>query len=158
MNDFTRDELSQAAYEGTGWDHLTPGQAWAADALDLPLARLKVPLAPSIAVLLQRTEDIARRAFFDPIGPEDAEAMIQAAYDEDHPMFLRRPIMETLREGFNEFFPGLKPSGVDENGNQLFNLADLAVALETSEEELQAHAEEAGFADQLRTEKPNPLH
>lgn len=158
MTTITRDELAQAAQEGTGLDHLTPGQAWAADHLDLALALLEMPLAPSVAVLLQRTEDIARRAFFDPVGPDDAEAMIQAAYDERHPMFLRGPILETLREGMSEFFPGLKPSGVDKDGNQLFNLADLAAALGASEEDLLAHAEEAGFADQLSTEKPSPLH
>lgn len=159
MTTITRDALAQAAQEGTGVGYLTPGQAWAANHLALPLEHLEKPLAPHIAVLLESIEQKARRAFFGSIShPEDAEGMMQAAYDEQHPMFLRGPILETMREGFKEFFPDLRPSGVDEEGRQLFNLADIAVALGASEEDLLAHAEDAGIADQLRTTPPNPLH
>lgn len=158
MTTINRDALTQAAQEGTGIEYLTPGQAWAADHLALALEHLEKPLALHIAVLLESIEQKARRAFFDPIGRDDAEAMIQAVYDEQHPMFLRGPILKTLRDGFNEFFPGLKPSGVNENGSPLFNLAGLAKALDADEDDLLAHAEKAGFADQLRTMPPNPLH
>lgn len=84
--------------------------------------------------------------------------MINRAHDEDRQMFLRGPILEALREGMEEFFPGLKPSGVDEEGRPVFKLADLAHALDTSEEALLAHAEKVGIADQLRTTPPKPLH
>lgn len=158
MTIITRDLLAQAAHEGTGIEYLTPSQAWAADHLALALEHLEKPLAPHIAVLLESIEQKARRAFFDPIGRDDAEAMIQAVYDKQHPMFLRGPILETLREGFNELFPGLKPPGVDENGSPLFNLSDLTKALGADEDDLLAYAEEAGFAEELRTTPPNPLH
>lgn len=155
----TRDSLARAAREGTGIDHLTPGQAWAAHSLTLAPAMLATPLASHIAVLLDSLEQKARRNFFGSTShPEDTEGMVQAAYDEQHPMFLRGPILEKLQEGFAEHFPGLKPSGVDEAGQPLFHLADLAHALNASEQDLLAHAEDAGFADQLRTTPPNQLH
>ncbi|SHL25985.1 hypothetical protein [Halomonas caseinilytica] len=40
----------------------------------------------------------------------------------------------------------------------MFKLADLAQALDASEEDLLAHAEKMGIADQLRTTPPKPLH
>ncbi|WP_081135489.1 hypothetical protein [Halomonas sp. BC2] len=154
----TRESLNQAATHGQPLDHLTAGQVWAAHKLAIPPERLQRPLASHIGTLLESVERKAQRRFFGDVAPGDAEAMIHRAHDEDHPMFLRLPILETLREGMNELFPDLKPSGVDEEGRQLFNLADLAEALGASEEDLLAHAEEAGFAVQLRTTPPKPLH
>jgi|SRR5690554_5154832 len=159
MMTITRDTLTQAAQEGTSIAHLSPGQAWAAHHLAVPPEHLEKPLAPHIAVLLDSIEQKERRAFFGSIShPDDAEGMIQAAYDEQHPMFLRGPILETLREGMSEFFPGLKPSGVDDEGNPLFSLADIAQELGASEEDLLAHAEAMGLTNQLRTDPPKPLH
>lgn len=154
----TRDTLAQAAAHGLGIGHLTPGQAWAAHRLAMPPERLEKPLASHIAALLENVERLARRRFFDDVAPDNAEAMIHRAHDEDHPMFLRGPILETLRDGMEEFFPGLKPSSVDEEGRPVFKLADLAQALGASEEDLLAHAEKMGIADQLRTTPPKPLH
>ncbi|MBZ9568504.1 hypothetical protein [Modicisalibacter tunisiensis] len=158
MRTITRDSLAQAAQEGTGIAHLSPGQAWAAHHLAMPPERLEKPLAPHITELLESVERLAQRRFFGDVAPGDAEAMIHRAHDEDHPMFLRLPILETLREGMSEHFPDLKPAGYDDQGNPVYSLADLAEALGASEEDLLAHAEEAGFADQLRTTPPKPLH
>ena len=159
MMTITRDTLTQAAQEGTGIAHLSPGQAWAAHHLAIPPERLEKPLAPHIAVLLDSIEQKERRAFFGSIShPDDAEGMIQAAYDEQHPMFLRGPILEILREGMSEFFPGLKPCGVDNEGDAAYRLSDIAEALGASEEDLLTHAEAMGFTDQLRTDPPKPLH
>ena len=157
-NAITRNALANAAAQGIGIGHLTPGQAWAAHHLAMPPERLTRPLASHIAALLENVERLARRRFFDGAAKDDAEEMIKRAYDEDNPMFLRSPIMETLSDGMQEFFPGLKPSGVDEEGRPMFNLADLAQALGASEEDLLAHAEKMGITDQLRTTPPNPLH
>lgn len=154
----TRETLTQAAAHGLGIGHLSPGQTWAAHRLAMPPERLTRPLAPHIAALLDNVERMARSCFFDDVAPDDAEAMIQRAHDEAHPMFLRGPILETLHEGIEDFFPGLKPSGVDEEGRPLFNLADLSQALGASEEDLLAHAETMGIASQLRTTPPKPLH
>ncbi|MDN3553276.1 hypothetical protein QWY74_07345 [Halomonas almeriensis] len=158
MTTITRASITEAAEQGRGIGHLTPGQTWAAHRLALPPERLEKPLAAHIAALLENIERMASRRFFDGVAPDDAETMIHRAHDEDHPMFLRAPILETLQEGMETFFPGLKPSGVDENGKPLFHLADVAQALDTSEEALLAHAEAEGIADQLRTTPPNPLH
>ncbi|MBN8412995.1 hypothetical protein [Halomonas litopenaei] len=124
----------------------------------MPPERRTRPLASHIAALLDNVERLACRRFFDGVLKDDAEEMIKRAYDEGNPIFLRGPIMETLNDGMQEFFPGLKPSGVDDEGRQVFNLADLAEALGTREEDLLAHAEKMGLKAQLRTTSPNPLH
>lgn len=157
MTTITRHKLAQAAQEGVGIAHLTPGQAWAAWKVEIPPERLEKPLASHIAILLESVEQKARRLFFD-VAPNDVEAMISAAYDEQHPMFLRGPILETLREGMDEFFPSLKPCGVDDEGNAAYRLTDIAEALGATEEELLSHAEEKGLTDKLRTGSVNPLH
>ena len=87
MTTITRDSLAQAAQEGTGIAHLSPGQAWAAHRLAMPPERLEKPLAPHITELLESVERLAQRRFFGDVAPGDAEAMIHRAHDEDHPMF-----------------------------------------------------------------------
>ncbi|MDZ7852333.1 MAG: hypothetical protein U5L98_06705 [Halomonas sp.] len=157
MTTITRDTLAQAAQEGTGIAHLSPGQAWAAHRLAMPPERLEKPLAPHIAALLENVERMAHRRFFDDVAPDDAEAMIHRAYDEDHPMFLRGPLLETLREGMVEFMPGLTPSGVNDKGEAVYRLTDIAAALDVTEDELLARAEAMGLKDRLST-TIHPLH
>ncbi|MGC3873805.1 hypothetical protein ACPF7Z_11105 [Halomonas sp. GXIMD04776] len=154
----TREALAQAARQGAGLAHLSPGQAWAAHDLGLSPESLQAPLSPHLAVLLERKECMARRAFFDPVAPDDAEAMIRQAHDETHPMFLRGPILETLREGMSELYPGLKPTGVNDDGQPLYNLANLAEVLGASEDDLLDMADEKGIRDSLHTGTVNPLH
>lgn len=97
-NPITRDTLAHAAAHGRGIAHLTPGQAWAAHTLAMPPERLEKPLASHIAALLENVERLARRRFVEDVASDDAEAMILHAHDEDYPMFLRIPALETLNE------------------------------------------------------------
>lgn len=158
MTTLTRNAIAEAVENGTGLAHLTPGQTWAAHHLKLSPEQLQPPILPHIAVLMERTVDMARRHFFEGVAPDDTDTMIQRSYNEAHPMFLRGPILETLKEGMGQCFPDLKPSGVDQAGRQLFHLADLARVLGVSEEALLAHAEKVGMTGQLNTTPPNPLH
>lgn len=56
-----------------------------------------------------------------------------------------------------ECLPGLKPAGVNEKGEAVYHLADIA-ALETTEEALLAHAEAMGMQDALSTAPARSLH
>ncbi|RUR27319.1 hypothetical protein ELY33_15575 [Vreelandella andesensis] len=155
----TRESLTQAANSGQPLDHLTAGQTWAAHTLCVPPERLQKPLASHIAALLDSVERKARREFFGGIERGDTDAMVARAYDEQHPPFLRLPILETLREGMNEHFPELKPAGYNDQGQPVYALADIAQALDTSEDELLEHAEQRGMLDQLRkTPAPHRVH
>ncbi|MDR5900442.1 hypothetical protein QC823_15875 [Halomonas vilamensis] len=84
--------------------------------------------------------------------------MIGRAYDEQHPPFLRQPTLDTLREGMDKLFPGLKPAGVDDNGEKVYALADIAHALEVSEAELLEHAEQRGMTSQLQRQSVHRIH
>lgn len=155
----TREALAQAATNGEALSHLTAGQAWAAHKLCVPPERLQKPLASHIAVLLENVERKARREFFGGVKPNDTDEMIGRAYDQQHPPFLRLPILETLKEGMDKFFPGLKPVGYDDNGEAVYALADLARALEVSEAELLQHADQRGLTDRIqRTQAPHRIH
>ncbi|PJX15629.1 hypothetical protein CWI66_00625 [Halomonas sp. 141] len=155
----TRESLSQAATHGQPLDHLTAGQVWAAHKLAIPPERLQRPLASHIAALLDNVERKARREFFGGVTPNDTDTMINRAYDEQHPPFLRLPILETLREGMSELFPGLRPAGYDDQGNPAYNLADIAQALDVPEDELLDHAEQRGMLDQIKTTPaPHRVH
>lgn len=155
----TREALAQAATNGQALSHLTAGQVWAANKLCVPPERLQKPLASHIAALLDNVERKARREFFGGVEHNDTDAMIARAYDEQHPPFLRLPILETLREGFSEHFPALKPAGYDDSGEAVYALADLAHALEVSEAELLQHAEQRGLTDRIqRTPAPHRIH
>lgn len=129
----TREALTQAAVTGQALSHLTAGQVWAAHKLAVPPERLQAPLTRHITLLLASIEQEARDAFFGGITPNDTDEMISRAYDKQHPPFLRLPILETLREGMDTFFPGLKPTGYDDSGEAVYALADIAHALEVSE-------------------------
>lgn len=159
MTTITRDSLAKAAQEGTGIAHLSPGQAWAAHRLAMPPERLEKPLAPHIAALLENVERMAARQFFASADRDNAESIIRAAHDEAHPMYLRAPMLETLRQGMVECLPGLRPSGVNGEGQPVYRLADIAAALDVTEEELLARAEAMGMQDQLSTTpQVHPLH
>lgn len=155
----TREALTQAAATGQALSHLTAGQAWAAHKLCVPPERLQAPLTRHIALLLASIEQEARDAFFGGVTPNDTDEMISRAYDQQHPPFLRLPILETLREGFNEHFPELKPAGYDDSGEAVYALADIAHALEVSEAELLQHAEQRGLADRIQCQPaPRRIH
>lgn len=155
----TREALAQAATNGEALSHLTAGQVWAAHKLCVPPERLQKPLASHIASLLDNVERKARREFFGGVTTNDTDEMISRAYDQQHPPFLRLPILETLKEGMDTFFPALKPAGYDDNGEAVYALADLAHALEVSEAELLQHAEQRGLTDRIqRTPAPHRIH
>lgn len=143
----TREALAKAATTGQPLDHLTAGQVWAAHKLYVPPERLQKPLASHITALLDNVERKARRKFFGGVEHNDTDVMISHAYDKQHPPFLRLPILETLKEGMDTFFPGLKPAGYDDSGEAVYALADLAHALEVSEADLVDHAEQRGLTD-----------
>ena len=157
MTTITRDSLALDAQEGIGIAHLSPGQAWAAHRLAVPPERLEKPLAPHIAALLENVERMAARQFFASADRDNAESIFRAAHDEEHPMFLRLPMLETLRQGMVECLPGLTPSGVNDKGEAVYRLADIAAALNVPEEELLARAEAIGMKDRLST-TVNLLH
>lgn len=154
----TREALNQAAVTGQPLSHLTAGQAWAAHKLCVPPERLQKPLASHIAALLDNVERKASREFFGGVTPNDADEMISRAHDEQHPPFLRLPILETLKEGMDTFFPGLKPAGYDDSGEAVYALADLAHALEVSEAELLQHAEQRGLTDRIQRQSVHRIH
>lgn len=159
MTIITRDSLAQAAQEGTGIGHLSPGQAWAAHRLAMPPERLEKPLAPHIAALLENIERKVTREFFASADRDDVDSIIRVAHDEDQPMFLRAPMLKEMRQGMVECLPGLTPSGVNDKGEPVYRLADIAAALDVPEEELLARAEAMGLKDQLSTTpQVHPLH
>ncbi|HDZ49285.1 hypothetical protein LCGC14_0185210 [marine sediment metagenome] len=153
----TREALAQAATNGQALSHLTAGQAWAAHKLCVPPERLQKPLASHIGALLDNVERKARREFFGGVKPNDTDAMISRAYDQQQPPFLRLPILETLKEGMDTFFPGLKPAGYD-SGEAVYALADLAHALEVSEAELLQHAEQRGLTGRIQRQTVHRIH
>lgn len=155
----TRESLTRAATNGQPLDHLTAGQVWAAHKLAIPPERLQRPLASHIGILLENVERKARRAFFGGVEHGDVDKMIARSHDEQHPPFLRLPILETLREGLNEHFPDLKPAGYDDEGQPVYALADIAQALDVPEDELLDHAEQRGMLDQIQqTPAPHRVH
>lgn len=151
------DTIKQAAESGTGLDHLTPGQTWAAYEASVKPKHLRQPMRHSMILLLASVEQKARQAFFGGVERGDTDEMIHRAYDEQHPMFLRAPILETLQEGMETFFPDLK-AVVDDDGNPAYRLDHIAKALGASEEELLALAKEKGIEDQLQTKSVHTLH
>ncbi|MBP5979070.1 MAG: hypothetical protein KA748_02590 [Halomonas sp.] len=152
------DTIKQAAESGTGLDHLTPGQVWAAYKASVNPKHLRQPIRHSMILLLASLEQKARQAFFGGVGSGDTDEMIARAYDEQHPMFLRAPILETLQEGMETFFPNLKATAVDDDGSAVYRLDHIAKALGASEEELLALAKEKGIEDQLQTKPTHTLH
>ncbi|MGE6780688.1 hypothetical protein ACQKFL_23915 [Vreelandella titanicae] len=152
------DTIKQAAESGAGLDHLTPGQAWSAYKANVKPKHLRQPMRRSMVLLLASVEQKARQAFFGGVEHGDTDEMIYRAYDEQHPMFLRGPILETLQEGMNKFFPDLKASAVDDDGNTVYRLDHLAKALGASEEELLALAKEKGMENRLQTKPVHTLH
>ena len=154
----TREALTQAAATGQALSHLTAGQVWAAHKLCVPPERLQKPLASHIAALLENVERKARREFFGGVEHNETDAMISRAYDQQHPPFLRLPILETLKEGMDTFFPGLKPAGYDDSGEAVYALADLAHALKVSEAELLEHADHRGLTDRIQREPIHRIH
>ncbi|NVF13763.1 hypothetical protein [Vreelandella maris] len=152
------DTIKQAAERGTGLDHLTPGQAWAAHEASVKPKHLRQPMRHSMILLLASVEQKARQAFFSGVEHGDTDEMIYRAYDDRHPMFLRGPILETLQEGMETFFPDLKATAVDDDGNAVYRLDNLAKALGASEEELLALAKEKGMEGRLQTKPIHILH
>lgn len=78
MTIITRDSFAQAAQEGTGIAHLSPGQAWAGHRLTMAPERLSLPPAPHIAALLENIERKVTREFF--AGADRDDARIAAGY------------------------------------------------------------------------------
>ena len=156
MTTITPEALAAAAESGEGIAHLSPAQAWAAWKLAMPPARLLRPLARHVLVLLANIDRKARRAFRQAAVSPDA--MIAAAFDDRHPPYLTRPVQAELRRGMAECFPGLRPTGRDADGNALYNLADLAEALGTTEGEITDHAEREGIAEGVTTGPVTPIH
>ncbi len=156
MATITPEALAAAAESGEGIAHLTPAQAWAAWKLAMPPARLQSPLARHVLVLLANIDRKARRAFQR--AAASPEAMIEAAFDDRHPPYLRLPVQADLRRGMAECFPGLRPTGRDAAGNALYHLADLAAALGTTESEIIDHAQREGMAEGITTVAVTPIH
>jgi len=157
MQSITPEALATAAESGEGIAHLSPAQAWAAWKLAMPAERLQRPLARHVLVLLANVDRKASRAFQRAVASPDA--MIAAAFDDRHPPYLRRPVQAELRRGMAECFPGLRPTGRDAAGNALYNLADLAAVLGTTEGEIIDHAEREGIADLItQGEEVTPIH
>ena len=158
MKTITREVLADAARRGVGIADLTPGQAWAADSLSLLPERLTPPISSHIVALLENIEGKVTREFFASADRDDADSIIRVAHDEAQPMFLRAPILETLREGMVECLPGLTPSGVNDKGEAVYRLADIAAALDVPEDELLARAEAMGMTDRVEAGPVHPLH
>jgi hypothetical protein len=152
------DTIKQAVERGTGLDHLTAGQAWAAYEANVKPKHLRQPMRHSMVLLLASVEQTARQAFFGGVEHCDTDAMIYRAYDEQHPMFLRAPILETLQEGMETFFPDLKATAVDDEGNSVYRLDHISKALGASEEELLALAKEKDMESQLQAKPIHTLH
>lgn len=156
-------QLSELAETGGAFDGTTPAQTWAMHKLVQGGTHMKdlmdIELDEHFDRIITKMEQEARDQFADAISDlDDRGAIVHAAYDESHPAFIRLQLKQAMRETFNSMYPALKPTGVDDEGQKLYNLADVAETLGAREEELLDHAEEAGFADQLSTTPPKPLH
>ncbi|WP_275289321.1 hypothetical protein [Halomonas elongata] len=158
MTTITRASITEADEQGRGIGHLTPGQVWAAHQLALSPGHLESPLADPVADLLANIEHAARRRFYGDVVPNDAESIIQLACDENHPMFLRAPILAKLSDGTEEIYSSLKPAGINEEGFPSYRLVDLAQVLGTSEEVLMDYTKALGITTQHRTTPLEPLH
>lgn len=152
----TREAIEKAAASGEGLAHLTPGQAWAAHSKGVDPSKLEFPLPGSIKVLLdfhsRKVEKAFRRA------ATTKEEMINLAYDEAYPAWLRNPLKDILSEGLRKHFPGLRPTAVDDRGSPVYSTADLAEAFGVPEEDLFDYAEREGLTDCIYNGPTNPIH
>ncbi|WP_417794728.1 hypothetical protein [Terasakiella pusilla] len=148
--------LEQAAMSGYGLDHLTPAQAWAAHSKGVALEKLTRPLSGSVKVLLEHHARKAEKAFRR--AAKTTEEVIDIAYDEAYPAWLRKPLQDILREGMRKHFPDLKPTAVDDNGNPLYSAADMAKTFGVEEDDLHEFAEREGYADSIYSGPVNPIH
>lgn len=160
-----KEKLAEMAEVGGAIDGMTPGQTWAIN----DLVEQGVCLNDMVSDeqqeyfnrLISETEEGARDKFERDISDlDDPSAIVNSAYDESKPAFLRLSLQQAMRETFDEQFPGLRPSGVDDEGGEVYLLSDIAESLGANEQDLLDHAEKAGIADQVRssTVPPNTLH
>ncbi|NYS60824.1 hypothetical protein [Vreelandella salicampi] len=152
----TTTALAHAAETGASLGHLSPPQAWAAHRLSMPPSALSDPLPGHLVTILDNIDRAERRRFAD--ACPDPDTMIQAAYDEQHPAYLRLAIQEKLAEGMRSCFPDLKPKGVDSQGNRVYLVDDLAKALGTTEDELAMLAAQRGMQNTINDSDVTPIH
>lgn len=153
----TSASLANAANQGEGIAHLSPGQAWAANKLKMPPNALADPLPSHTAAILDNIDRRERQRFA--AACPNPDAMIQAVYDERHPAYLRQPVLEKLSEGMRHCFPDLKPAGIDtRTGKPVYHLSDLAKALDTTEDELDSLAAQHGMQNTIDDSDVTRIH
>ncbi|MEG3081311.1 hypothetical protein R3F64_15715 [Halomonas sp. 5021] len=150
------DQLIHAVVQGKSIAHLTPEQAYAIHILGMPAGAITNPLPKHLVVLLANIDRMARKGFKQACS--NPEGLIEAAYDERHPYYLRRPVQAELARGMRECFPELRPTGVDSNGQCVYRASDVATALDTSEVELKALGERHGMQNATADSDVTPIH
>lgn len=152
----TQQALAQAAEQGEGIAHLLPHQTHTLHLLGVPASAIASPLTPEQETALAHVHGLNVEEFKR--ACPTPEAMIEAAYDERHPPYLRLPVQHKLAEGMRHCFPDLKPAGVDSQGRGVYRLSDLANALGASEDELHDLAEQHGMQNTLNDSDVTPIH
>jgi len=152
----TQQALTQAVEQGEGIAHLLPHQAHTLHLLGVAASAIASPLTPEQETALAHVHRLNVEEFKR--ACPTPEAMIQAAYDERHPPYLRLPVQHDLAEGLHHCFPDLKPAGVDSKGRGVYRLSDLAQALGTSEDELHGMAEQHKMQNTIDASDVNPIH
>ena len=90
---------------------------------------------------------------------DPADELINAAFDNTTPDYLRAELQELIQEGFDECFPDLKPSGCDVNGVPLYHVNDIAGALGIPPEEVREVANNLTKPDiQIGNDQVYPIH
>lgn len=147
--------MIEASQRGEGLAHLSAGQVYAAVTLAMTPEQLQRPLAAHIQLLLSKVEREARDRFYSDVAEGDADEIIRRTFDPNMPAFCRAPMRHMLDEEMERHFPNLKPDGVNDKGEHVFSLTNIARNLGTTEEALLDMAEEKDVTDQLGT---GPIH
>lgn len=154
----TKENLTIAAQNGQGLDHLTDIQVYAAVALDMPLENLREPLSPEVEGKLQELADQLRNQFFERMFKGDALAMIQQAYDPQQPPYLALPIRQVVDKSMKECCPEIEVTGVDSDGHPLVSLSSMARWLDMSEDEVWQFAVQNNLSHIFKKGTCNTVH
>ncbi|MCE7520535.1 hypothetical protein LZG37_20555 [Halomonas titanicae] len=141
-------ELAAAANRGESYQHLTPAQTWNAYVHGFTPEQLSDPLPPSLILVFRLAEQQQRSA----IGNARFKAglLFKAVLDESQPPYIRLPALEQVRMDVMAHLVGENKHDGANKYYRNVSLANFALVLDTTEDELLALSEKTGTAEQLR--------
>tara|TARA_R110002110_G_scaffold398299_1_gene613744 strand:+ start:166 stop:642 length:477 start_codon:yes stop_codon:yes gene_type:complete len=149
MSAINTNELAAAANRGESYQHLTPAQTWNAYVHGFTPEQLSDPLPPSLILVFRLAEQQQGSAIED-ASRFKAGLLFKAVLDESQPPYIRLPALEQVRMDVMAHLAGEnKHDGADKYYRNV-SLANFALVLGTTEDELLALAEQTGTAVQLR--------